>query len=95
LNDAGWVCDLCGSDRHVARIFAARDYEYGVPGAWRVEVSGGAAFLHVLVPGDRGATVPAARLLEDAAAVGVEVAGKRVVFRTDRAAATVTDARPR
>lgn len=45
MNDAGWVCDLCGSDRHVARIFAARDYEYGVPGEWVIARCAACRFL--------------------------------------------------
>ena len=30
------VCALCGSDRDVRAAFAARDYEYAVPGEWTV-----------------------------------------------------------
>jgi len=33
---SGSVCDLCGTDRHVAVRLEARDYEYGVPGVFRL-----------------------------------------------------------
>ncbi len=36
MSGAERVCDLCCSDRDVAEIFAARDYEYGVPGKWMI-----------------------------------------------------------
>ncbi len=32
----GAACDLCGTDRQTAVLLAARDYEYGVPGMFRL-----------------------------------------------------------
>ena len=37
-------CVLCGSDRHARIVFEARDWEYGVPGAWAVACCQGCGF---------------------------------------------------
>ncbi|MEK7466662.1 MAG: heparinase II/III family protein [Planctomycetota bacterium] len=60
--------------------------DYAVPGAWRVEVSGGVEFLVVLVVSDAKAEATEATIVKDGDAVGVEVGGRRVVFRKDGAA---------
>jgi heparin/heparan-sulfate lyase len=57
--------------------------EFGVPGAWRIEVESNGMTLVVLAPLEKGQAAPAAKLVEEAAGVGVEVLGKRVMFRKD------------
>jgi len=64
--------------------------EYGVPGAWRIEVSGNATFLHVLFPLDAGASAPSAKLVEEGASVGADVSGKKVLFKKEGVSRTVT-----
>ena len=64
--------------------------EYGVPGAWRVEVSGNSHYLHVLFPLDAGAAAPSAKLVEEGGSVGAEVAGRKILFKKDGLSKSVT-----
>ncbi|KAF0242426.1 MAG: heparinase [Planctomycetota bacterium] len=57
--------------------------DYAVPGAWRVEVAGGVEFLVVLVVSNAKAETTEATIVKDGDAVGVEVKGRRVVFRNE------------
>jgi len=61
--------------------YPAKPAEFGVPGEWRLEVEGGAHFLHVLWALDKGAEAPAAKLVENGDTVGVELGGRRYMFK--------------
>ena len=53
--------------------------EFSVPGGHRIEVSGGACFLHVLTATDAGQPAPRPKALAGGE-LGVEVGGCRVIF---------------
>ena len=52
---------------------------YHVAGGHRIEVSGGATFLHVLIPADAGQSVPRPKLIKRGG-IGVELMGRKVTF---------------
>jgi SAM-dependent methyltransferase len=53
----GAICDLCGSSRPLVTVCEARDYEYGVPGTFRL-VRCDACGLHVQAPRPAAAAIP-------------------------------------